>query len=173
MLQKFKNYYPVLKEPCYVHETAVIMGDVVIDEYANIWPCAVLRGDVNYIRVGKRTNIQDNTVIHTAAEYPAIIGDDVTVGHAAIIHACTIGKGVLIGMGATILDGAEIGEFSIIGANALVTKGMKIPPRSLVLGAPAKVKRELTQEEIDFLTESAKHYWELATEYKKEQNNDK
>ncbi|MBN2725827.1 gamma carbonic anhydrase family protein [Candidatus Mcinerneyibacteriota bacterium] len=166
MLQYYKRSFPVIHSPAYIHPRSVLTGDVELGKYVNIWPGAVLRGDVNYIRIGEGTNIQDNAVVHVAHEFPALIGKNVTVGHGAILHACRIGDSCLIGMGATVLDGAEIGEYCIIGANALVPKGMVIPPGSLVLGMPAKVKRPLKEEERDFLNESAKHYWELAQEYK-------
>jgi len=124
-----------------------VIGDVTLGEESSVWYGAVLRGDINRIVVGARTNIQDCAIVHLADNYPAIVGDLVTVGHSAIVHACTIDDEVLIGMGAIILDGAEIGARSIIGANTLVTAGTKIPPGSLVIGSPGKVVRQLDSDE--------------------------
>jgi len=123
------------------------MGDVKLGDHSSVWYNAVLRGDINRIVVGHHTNIQDNAVLHLADEFPCILGHHVTVGHSAIVHACKVGDEVLIGMGAVILDGAVVGKQSLIGAKALVTQGMKIPPGSLVLGAPARVVRRLTPKE--------------------------
>ena len=136
----------------------MVLGDVTLGDHSSIWYNAVLRGDINRIVVGHHTNIQDNAVLHLADEYPCIVGDHVTVGHSAIVHACRVGDEVLIGMGAVILDGALIGKQSLIGAKALVKQGMKVPPGSLVLGAPAKVVRKLTRDERAGLK-----YW--ATKY--------
>lgn len=149
---------PVLGKGVYIARGAVIVGDVEIGDYSSVWYNAVLRGDINRIVVGHHSNIQDNSVIHLAEELPCIIGNWVTIGHSAVVHACTIGDECLIGMHATILDKAVIGEQCIIGANALVTQGMVIPPGSLVVGAPAKVKRALTQEERQKLKLWAEHY---------------
>ena len=140
-------------------ESAQIIGDVIIGEESSVWFNAVIRGDVNHIRIGKYTNIQDGCVLHVARRtLPLLIGDEVTVGHNVVLHACTIGSQCLIGMGAIVMDGADIGEQSIVGAGSLVTPGTKIPPRSLVLGSPARVKRELTEEEIRGIRESAANY---------------
>ena len=135
-----------------------MLGDVKLGDYSSVWYNAVLRGDINRIVVGHHTNIQDNAVLHLADEYACILGNYVTVGHSAIVHACKIGDEVLVGMGAVILDGAVVGRQSLIGAKALVKQGMKIPPGSLVLGAPAKVVRKLAPEERAGLK-----YW--ATKY--------
>jgi carbonic anhydrase/acetyltransferase-like protein (isoleucine patch superfamily) len=124
-----------------------VIGDVTLDEEASVWYGAVLRGDINRIIVGAQTNLQDGVIVHLADEYPVIIGQRVTVGHGAIVHACGVDDEVLIGMGAIILDGAEIGARSIIGANTLVTGGMRIPPGSLVVGSPGKVARQLSLDE--------------------------
>ncbi|NBV23064.1 MAG: gamma carbonic anhydrase family protein [Proteobacteria bacterium] len=138
---------PVLGNGVYLAKTAVVLGDVTLGENSSVWYGAVLRGDINRIVVGANSNIQDNAVVHLADDFPCLIGEWVTVGHSAIVHACTIGDECLIGMGATVLDGAEIGAQSIVGANALVTGGTKVPPGSLVLGSPAKVVRALKPEE--------------------------
>ena len=127
--------------------TATVIGDVTLEAESSVWYGAVLRGDINRIVIGAQTNLQDGAIVHLADAYPAIVGERVTVGHGAIVHACNVDDEVLIGMGAIILDGAEIGARSIIGANALVIGGMKIPPGSLVVGSPAKVIRQLDSDE--------------------------
>ena len=146
-LDTFLRKTPRLGKGVYLAKTAVVLGDVTIGARSSVWYGAVLRGDINRIVVGHHSNIQDNAVLHLADAYACIIGNWVTVGHGAIVHACRIGDEVLVGMGAVILDGAVVGKQSIIGAKALVTQGMKIPPGSLVLGAPAKVVRKLTKQE--------------------------
>ncbi|KAB3537275.1 gamma carbonic anhydrase family protein [Alkaliphilus pronyensis] len=158
MFKALKEKKPYIHESCFIAETADIIGDVKIGENSSVWYKAVLRGDGNSIIVGKNTNIQDNTVVHISNIYPTIIGDNVTVGHSGVIHACTIGDNSLIGMGAIILDGAEIGNETIIAAGALVPPGKKIPSGVLAVGSPAKVARELTIEEKESLKESAKQY---------------
>lgn len=146
-LDLFLRKKPALGKGVYLARTAVVLGDVTLGDHSSVWYNTVLRGDINRIVVGHHTNIQDNSVLHLADEFPCLVGNWVTIGHSAIVHACTVGDEVLVGMGAVILDGAVIGEQSLIGAKALVTQGTKIPPGSLVLGAPAKVARVLTQEE--------------------------
>ncbi len=157
-LDTFLRRRPRLGKGVYLAKTAVVVGDVKLGDYSSVWYNAVLRGDINRIVVGHHTNIQDNAVLHLADEFPCLLGNYVTVGHSAIVHACKVGDEVLIGMGAVILDGAVIGKQSLIGANALVKQGMKIAPGSLVLGAPAKVVRRLTPKERAGLK-----YW--ATKY--------
>lgn len=139
-----------------------VLGDVTIGENCGVWYNAVIRGDSNAIIIGNNTNIQDNAVLHLDEEQPMHIGENVTIGHGAIIHGCTIGDNVLIGMGAIILNGASIGNDCIIGAGALVTQGKQIPAGSMVYGNPAKIVRELTEEERHSVTESAMHYVEAA-----------
>jgi carbonic anhydrase/acetyltransferase-like protein (isoleucine patch superfamily) len=146
-LDKFLRQKPKLSRGVYLAKTAVVLGDVTIGAHSSVWYGAVVRGDINRIVVGHHTNIQDNAVLHLADDFACIVGNWVTVGHGAMVHACKVGDEVLVGMGAVILDGAVIGRQSLIGAKALVTQGMKIPPCSLVLGAPAKVVRKLTQKE--------------------------
>jgi carbonic anhydrase/acetyltransferase-like protein (isoleucine patch superfamily) len=146
-LARFLDAAPVIHPTAFIAPGAVILGDVAIEEEASVWYGAVLRADINRIRIGPRSNIQDGTVVHLADDFGVYVGQYVTCGHAAILHACSIDDEVLIGMGSTVLDGAEIGARSVIGANALVTQGMKIPPGSLVLGSPAKVRRTLDLEE--------------------------
>ncbi len=167
MIVKFLDFVPNIHDSCYVSETAQIIGRVTLKENANIWFGSVLRGDGSHIEVGKNTNIQDNSVVHINRGMPTIIGDNCTIGHSAIVHACTLGNNVLIGMGAIVLDGAIIEDNVIVGAGALVPPGKTIPKNSLVVGSPCKVLRELTDEEIKGLEESAKHYVILSKEYKK------
>jgi carbonic anhydrase/acetyltransferase-like protein (isoleucine patch superfamily) len=146
-LDAFLRKKPALGKDVYIARGAVVMGDVTLGDGASVWYNAVLRGDINRIVVGAGSNIQDNSVVHLADDFPCIIGNYVTVGHSAIVHACNVGDECLIGMGAVILDGAEIGAQSLIGAKALVTQQTKIPAGSLVLGAPAKVVRALMPDE--------------------------
>ena len=157
-LDTFLRKQPTLGKGVYVAQGAVVLGDVTLGDYSSVWCNAVLRGDINRIVVGHHTNIQDNAVLHLAGDFPCLVGNWVTVGHGAVVHACKVGDEVLVGMGAVILDGAVIGKQSIIGAKALVTQGMKIPPGSLVLGAPAKIVRQLTKKERGGLKWRAEHY---------------
>ena len=157
-LDKFLRKKPTLGKNVFIAKNATVIGDVTLGAHSNVWYGAVLRGDINRIVVGHHSNIQDNAVLHLADDFACILGNWVTVGHSAIVHACTVGDEVLVGMGAVILDGAEIGEQSIIGARALVTQGTKIPPGSMVLGSPAKVVRSLTPEERNGLKWWAEKY---------------
>jgi len=154
----FLRKQPTLGAGVYIASTAVVLGDVTLGAHSSVWYNAVLRGDINRIVVGDYSNIQDNSVLHLADDFPCILGNYVTVGHSAIVHACTVEDECLIGMGATILDGAIIGGQSIVGANALVTQGARIPPGSMVLGSPAKVVRALTPAERDSLRTWAEKY---------------
>ena len=169
MLLKFKDKEPIVAETAFIADSADIIGDVVVGENSSIWFNAVLRADMDRIKIGKRTSIQDNSVIHTDPSTPTEIGDDVTVGHGAVLHSCRIGNNVLIGMNSTVLDGVEIGENSIVGANALVPPGKKFPPNSVITGVPGKVRREATPEDAAMIRENAAEYVELAAEYKKQQ----
>jgi len=146
-LDTFLRRQPKLGKNVFIAKNATVIGDVTLGAHASVWYGAVLRGDINRIVVGHHSNIQDNAVLHLADDFPCLLGNWVTVGHSAIVHACKVGDEVLVGMGAVVLDGAVIGKQSLIGAKALVTQGTKIPPGSLVLGAPAKVVRKLTKEE--------------------------
>lgn len=146
-LDTFLRQAPRLGRNVYIAKGAHVLGDVKIGAHSSVWFGAVLRGDINRIVVGHHSNIQDNAVLHLADDYPCLIGNYVTVGHSAVVHACRVGDEVLVGMGAIILDGAVVGRQSLIGAKALVKQGMKIPAGSLVLGAPAKVVRKLTLQE--------------------------
>ena len=145
---------------------ATVLGDVILEEESSIWYGAVLRGDINRIINGPRSNVQDNAVVHVDTGYPTTIGELVTIGHTAIVHACKIDNEVLVGMGSIILDDVEVGARSIIGANALVTMGMKIPPGSLVLGSPAKIRRQLTLDEQTDIARWASSYVETAKQYR-------
>jgi carbonic anhydrase/acetyltransferase-like protein (isoleucine patch superfamily) len=157
-LDTFLRKAPQLGRGVYLARTAVVLGDVTIGDFSSVWYNAVVRGDINRIVIGHHTNIQDNAVLHLADELPCLIGNWVTVGHSAIVHACTVGDDTLVGMGAVILDGAIIGSQCLIGAKALVTPGMKIPDGSLVLGAPAKVSRSLNARERGDLKYWAEKY---------------
>src|SRR5574338_1628396 len=156
MIRTFQGIKPTIPQSCFIEETAVVIGDVVMGEEASAWFHAVIRGDVHYIRIGHRTNIQDLCMLHVTHDtHPLIIGSDVTVGHHVVLHGCTIKDRVLIGMGAIIMDGAVIGEDSVVGAGALVTEGTVVPPRSLILGSPAKIKQLVTDQEMAWIKESA------------------
>jgi carbonic anhydrase/acetyltransferase-like protein (isoleucine patch superfamily) len=157
---------PTIHPTAWVVPDATVIGDVTLEEESSVWYGAVLRGDINRIVLGPRSNIQDNAVVHLDTGFPTILGELVTVGHGAIVHACTVDNEVLIGMGAIVLDGAEVGARSIIGANALVTLDMKIPPGSLVLGSPAKIKRQLSLEEQKNIARWAWSYVETAKHFR-------
>jgi len=166
VIHPYLDKTPIIHPSVFLAEGAQIIGDVEIGEQSSVWFNAVIRGDVNYIRIGSRTNIQDGCILHVSRKaYPLIVGDDITVGHNVTLHACDVGSRCLIGMGATVMDGTKVGEDSIIGAGALVTARTIIPPRSLVLGSPAKVKRELTDDEVQSIQESADHYIEDVKNY--------
>ena len=146
-LDKFLRRQPKLGKNVFIAKTATVIGDVTLGAHSSVWYGAVLRGDINRIVVGHHSNVQDNAVLHLADDFPCVLGNWVTVGHSAIVHACKVGDETLVGMGAVILDGAVIGRQCLIGARALVTQGTNIPPGSLVLGSPAKVVRKLSREE--------------------------
>jgi len=162
MLHSFEGRVPRLHGTAFVAWNAEVEGDVELAEGSSVWYGAVLRADVAAIRIGRRTNVQDGAVLHVDAGQDCVLGDEVTVGHGAIVHACTIGDRCLVGMGAIVLDRAEIGEECIIGAGALVTQGKKFPPRSMILGSPAHAVRELRPEEVAGLREHARLYAGLA-----------
>lgn len=173
MIHKYKNISPKIGKNTWIAPSADVIGEVECGEDCSIWFGCVVRGDVHYIKIGDRTNIQDLSMIHVthykkadkSDGNPTIIGNDVTIGHRVMLHGCTVEDACLIGMSATILDGAVIGKESIVGAGALVTKNKVFPPRSLIMGSPAKVVRELNQEEIEELYASAKRYVEFKKEY--------
>lgn len=166
MLKPYKGINPKLGTEVFIEESAQIIGDVEIGDLSSVWFNAVVRGDVHYIRIGKRTNVQDNCTLHVTKDiFPLIIGDDITIGHNVVLHGCTVKDRCLIGMGAIILDNAEVGEDSIIGAGSLITEGMKVPPGSLVLGIPGKVARVTRADERERILKSAKNYIEYARNY--------
>jgi carbonic anhydrase/acetyltransferase-like protein (isoleucine patch superfamily) len=149
VIRPFKTHHPVVDSSAYVDLSAQIIGDVEIGAESSVWMNVVIRGDVNRIRIGRRSNIQDLTMVHVMRDtYPTTIGDEVTIGHSAVIHGTTIEDRVLVGMAAVLLNGVHIGHDSVIAAGTLLTEGTRIPPRSLVMGRPGKVKRELTDEEV-------------------------
>jgi carbonic anhydrase/acetyltransferase-like protein (isoleucine patch superfamily) len=158
---------PRIHPSAFVAAGARIIGDVEIGEESSVWFNAVIRGDVHSIRIGRETNVQDNAVLHvTEVTHPLVIGDRVTIGHMAMLHGCTVEDLSLIGIGAIVLDGAVIGTQSFIAARALVTPGVVIPPRSMVMGSPAKVVRPLRPDELEGLVESARHYVQHARAYR-------
>ena len=171
-IRPYRDALPKIARGVWIDPAATVIGRVTIAEDASIWPGAVLRGDVNSISIGARTSIQDGSVLHVAsarlaggAGIPLVIGDDCTVGHAVILHACTIGNRCLIGMGAIVMDGAAIADEVIIGAGALVPAGKKLPSRTLWVGSPARQQRALDAAEIAYLAESAAHYVALKDDY--------
>ncbi|MDO4535908.1 MAG: gamma carbonic anhydrase family protein [Clostridium perfringens] len=165
MIKSFKDAVPKISSKAYIAENATIIGNVNIKENASIWFGSVLRGDVGSITIGKRSNVQDNSVIHVDKDLNVIIGDDVTIGHSTIIHGCYIGNNSLIGMGSVILNGAKIGNNTLIGAKTLITQNKSIPDGVLVLGNPGKVIRKLTEDEILSLKKSAENYVTESKEY--------
>jgi carbonic anhydrase/acetyltransferase-like protein (isoleucine patch superfamily) len=174
MILPHKGINPVIPESCFIAPSADIIGDVVMGEESSVWFQVVIRGDVNSIRIGSRTNIQDGTILHVTRDKmpmkgaPLRIGDDVTIGHRVTLHGCTLKNRILIGMGATVMDGAVIDDDSIVAAGALVTKDKVFPPRSLIQGSPAKLVRELTAEEVAMLKASANNYTGDAKFYNEE-----
>ena len=166
MITAYKGISPQIAKSAYVAPGAHIIGDVHIGEHTSVWFNCVLRGDCYYIRIGENTNIQDGTVIHvTNGRFPTIIGDRVTVGHSAVLHGCTVKNRSLIGIGAIVLDDVTIGEDSFVAAGSLVTPGTVIPARSMVMGAPAKVRRQVTDEEVARIDQHWQHYVEYKNSY--------
>ena len=162
MVHRIKNDIPEIHQSAFVAHSAEVAGMVTMGEGSSVWFSASVRGDIAPIHIGRNANVQDGAVVHCDFGIPCVIGDGVTIGHGAIVHSCTIGANSLVGMGAIILNSAVIGPDSIVGAGALVTGGKEFPPRSLIIGSPAKVLRELTEEEISHNRENARHYTELA-----------
>jgi carbonic anhydrase/acetyltransferase-like protein (isoleucine patch superfamily) len=166
-LYELKGVRPRLGRDVFVADGARVIGDVILADESSVWFNAVLRGDYMPIRVGARTNIQDNAVVHiTSGEHGATLGDDVTVGHSAIIHGCTVGSGCLIGMSSVVLDGAVVGDHSFVAAGTLVTPGTVIPPRSFVLGRPGKVVRPVSDRDLVAMKEAAARYVQYAGEFR-------
>jgi gamma-carbonic anhydrase len=169
MIRPFRGVHPLIQPTAFVEESAQVIGDVHLGEQSSIWFNAVVRGDIHYIRIGNRSNVQDNSVIHVRnGTHPTILEDEVTVGHSVTLHGCYVEQGSLIGIGSILLDDVRVGAYSIVAAGAVVSPGTLIPPRSLVMGFPAKVKRELTDEEVAQLNVFWQNYVEYTKVYKEE-----
>lgn len=167
MIRPFNGIEPKIHDTVFVTDDCVIVGDVEIGEDASVWFGSVLRGDVNYIRVGARTNIQDQTIVHVSSKgLPTIVEEEVTVGHRVTLHACHVERGCLVGIGAILMDGVRVGAHSLVGAGTLLTPGTQVPPRSLVVGSPGRVKRELAVDELASLEQSWRNYVELKNQYR-------
>lgn len=169
MIRTFQGIKPTIPDSCFVEDTAVVIGDVVMGEDCSVWFNAVIRGDVNHIRIGNRTNVQDLCMLHVTHDtHPLIIGNEVTIGHSVVLHGCTIKDRVLVGMGAIVMDGAVIGEDSVVGAGALVVEGTVVPPKSVILGSPGRVRRGVSDAELAWIKESAANYVKYASQYLKD-----
>ena len=172
-VRSYRGKTPQIASTAYIDPAAVVIGDVTIGEDSSVWPCAVVRGDVHWIRIGARTNIQDGSVLHVMKDIcPLVVGDTVTVGHAVTLHGCTIESRCLIGMGSVILNNAKIGAGSIVAAGTLVPEGMVVPPGALVMGHPGKVRRTTTPEELDSIDQNAARYVEYKNIYRSEVTGD-
>ena len=166
MLRPFRGQLPRVHPTAYIDQSAQVIGDVEIGEESSVWPSVVIRGDVNRIRIGRRSNVQDGTVVHVMKDtHPTTIGDNVTIGHGAVVHGCTIEDLCLIGMGAIVLNGVRVGTGSIVAAGALLVEGASIPPRSLVMGSPGRVKRTLSDEEVADIQQYADRYVSYRLDY--------
>ena len=167
MIRTFQGIKPTIPTSCFIEETGVVIGDVVLGEHCSVWFHAVIRGDVHFIRIGDRTNVQDLCILHVTHDtHPLIIGNEVTIGHAVILHGCTIKDRVLIGMGAIVMDGAVIGEDSVVGAGALMAEETIVPPNSVILGSPRPCKAtQVTNDELAWIKESAENYVKYAGQY--------
>jgi gamma-carbonic anhydrase len=169
MIRAYRGIVPKIAASAYIDPSAQVIGDVVVGERSSIWPNVTARGDTNSIRIGDDSNVQDNSVLHCDPGLFALeIGNRVTVGHLAMLHGCTIGDDCMIGIGAVVLNGAKIGKGSVVAAGAVVPEGVELPPKSMVMGVPAKVKRQLTDVERQRFRDNAKHYVEAARIYKDE-----
>ena len=164
-IHEFKGKTPKIDTTVFIAPTAAIIGDVEIDSEGSVWPNAVIRGDSHSIRIDKRVNAQDNVIIHSTSKTSVIIGDNVSIGHGAILHGCKIGNNVIIGMGSIILDSGRIDEWVLIGAGAIVTPNSVIPPRSLALGVPGKVVRQLDENDLNYICSNAEEYVTLSRQY--------
>jgi carbonic anhydrase/acetyltransferase-like protein (isoleucine patch superfamily) len=169
MIRSFRGKIPTIAPSAYIDPSAQVIGDVVIGDESSVWPNATIRGDVNWIRIGIQTNVQDNSVLHVdSGGFPLTLGNRVTVGHSVVLHGCTVEEGCVIGIGAVVLNGARIGAGSVIAAGALVPEGAEIPAGSMVMGVPGKVRREVTDDEKERFRLNAEHYVELAAQYREE-----
>lgn len=167
MLLSHRGRLPRVAPTAFVENSAMVIGDVALGDFSSVWFNVVIRGDVNSIRIGARSNIQDGTVVHvTRQTHSTVIGNDVTIGHNVTLHGCEIGDRCLVGMGAVILDGATVGPDAMVAAGAVVTPDTVIPPRTLAMGSPARVRRELTDDEVDRLKQSAANYIEYMQDYR-------
>ncbi|HEY2847688.1 MAG TPA: gamma carbonic anhydrase family protein [Pyrinomonadaceae bacterium] len=167
MIKGFKETVPTIAPSAFIADTALVIGDVEIGEDSSVWFGSVVRGDVNHIRIGTRTNIQDMTMIHVSSKtHSTILEDEITVGHRVTLHGCHVESRCLIGIGAILLDGARVGNNSIVAAGTLLTPGTIVPPRSMVMGSPGRVKRELTDDELAYLDRSWRNYVELKEHYR-------
>jgi carbonic anhydrase/acetyltransferase-like protein (isoleucine patch superfamily) len=170
MIKSFQNASPKIDETAFVAEDAIVIGDVEIGAESSVWFGSVLRGDVNYIRIGERSNVQDACVIHVSSKtHPTVLEDEVTLGHRVTLHGCYIETGCLIGIGAIVMDGVRVGRNSLVAAGSLLTPNTQIPPESLVMGSPAKVKRQLSAEEIENLKKFWRNYVSLSRIYKNQE----
>ena len=167
MLRPYRGVIPTVPASAFVDASAQVIGDVIIGEEGSVWMNAVVRGDVNHVRIGVRTNLQDGTVVHVMHEpsHPTIVGDEVTVGHGAILHGCTVEDRCLIGMGAILLNGVRVGHGSIVAAGSLLPEGLEVPPRSMVTGSPGRVRRQVADDEYAGIVQSAAHYVTYRLEY--------
>lgn len=166
MIKPFNDIEPKIHPSAFITDDAIVIGDVEVGEDSSVWFGSVIRGDVNFIRIGARTNIQDGTIIHVSSRtHSTVLEDEITVGHRVVLHGCHVERGCLIGIGAILLDGVRVGERSLVAAGSLLTPGTQVPPRSLVLGSPARVKRELTADELEYLDRSWRNYVELKNRY--------
>ena len=166
MLRPYKGTHPRVHATAFVDESAQVIGDVELGAESSVWMNCVLRGDVHRIRVGARSNVQDGTIVHVMnGTHPTTIGDDVTIGHAAIVHGCTLRDRILVGMGAILLHGVEVGEDSIVAAGSLLPEGLVVPPRSLVMGSPGKVRRQLSDEDVASIRAYADRYVQYRLDY--------
>jgi carbonic anhydrase/acetyltransferase-like protein (isoleucine patch superfamily) len=171
MIRPFRGQMPRIAESSYIDRSAQVIGDVVIGERSSLWLNVSVRGDVNFIRIGDETSIQDNTVLHVDHDmYPLIIGNRVTVGHRVVLHGCEVGDGALIGIGAVVLNGAKIGAGAVVAAGALVPEGMEVPSNMLVMGTPAKIRREVTTDEQIRFRKNCENYVRITAIYKEEQS---
>jgi carbonic anhydrase/acetyltransferase-like protein (isoleucine patch superfamily) len=169
MIRPYRGILPKVAPSAYIDPSAQVIGDVVVGERSSIWPNATVRGDVNYIRIGEETNVQDNSVLHVEHEiHPLLLGDRVTVGHAVVLHGCTVENECLIGIGAVVLNGVKVGAGSVVAAGSVVPEGMQIPPGSMVMGVPAKIKREVSAEEKERFRVNAQRYVESRKTYMEE-----